>query len=238
MIDYGLLMSAIVTIVAVWAAEQVWPLRTVAADAGYIDTVMIPAFVGLVVGRLVTLALDDPGSIGSIRDMLVIRSGVEFWPGLLAASLVAAWAARSAWTRGSDRLADLAPITLVGYGAYEASCLFRDGCFGPHSPIGLHPDGFDVTMLPVGLTMAAAAVASAATVRRLQDSTWPSSAVVAAAVAMLALVRATGSIWLPHVGTGPTRQQSTSILVAVAAGLICAGILTADRRRQPVPVGA
>lgn len=56
------------------------------------DSVLLA--VGLLVGRITTLALDDPNSIGSPLDMLVIRSGVEFWPGMAAAARVAAWQAR------------------------------------------------------------------------------------------------------------------------------------------------
>lgn len=237
MIDLGLLMSIIVVFAAVSATERFWPLTTVAADHGFIDTVMWPAVAGLVTGRLATLLLDDRSSIGSLRDMAVIRSGVEFWPGLLAAAGLAAWAAHRDRVDGAARLADLAPITLMGYGGYEAACVFRDGCFGPLSSIGLRPDGLGARMFPMGIAMGLAAVAAAAATRRMLVQRRRASAVVAFSAASLGLIKAAGSIWLPHVGEGPTRQQATSIAVAVFGAMAYAAIVAVDQRsNQPVGV--
>lgn len=236
MIDFGLLMSVLVVIAAAWVAERIWPLTTVPADRSFLDAALWPAVVGLAVGRLATLVLDDRGSLGSMRDMAVVRSGVEFWPGLAAAAAVAVVLARRSGTEGASRLADLAPITLVGYGAYEAACVFRDGCFGPLSSVGLRPDGLGTRMFPMGIVMGVAAVGVAGVARRMQTADRPPSEIVAFALASLGLVKAAGSIWLPHVGSGPTRQQAASIVVAVVGSLAYAVFVAATRPGQE-PVG-
>lgn len=117
-----------------------------------------------------------------------------------------------------QRLAALAPLALVGYAAYEATCVFRDGCLGPLAPVGLRPPGLQATMLPVGWLMAAATLAGAVLVHRRQDRTRPVMS-IATAVLVAAAVRSLGSVWLPHVGGGMTRQHWTSLSVLLVATL-------------------
>ncbi len=237
MIDFGLLMSVIVALAIPSAVARRWPLRTFGEDASVLDVFIVPATAGLLVGRLVTLALDDPGSIGSLSDMLVIRSGVEFWPAAGAALVVVAWQARREGIDASVRLAEVAPLALIGYAAYEAACLFRDGCFGPLSTFGLRPDGMDEKMFPVGLALAAGIAAAAALVRHLRRIGWPPLAVVAGAVAFVAIARSWTSIWLPHVGEAMTRQHRSSIVVAILAAATCLVVVWGHRRpmTQAVP---
>jgi prolipoprotein diacylglyceryltransferase len=229
-IDFGLVVSLIAAIGAPallairWASHEGW-------GSSFLDDVTVPLLVGLVTGRLVTLALDDPNSIGSLSDMLVIRSGVEFWPGVAAAAGVVAVQANRWGESPMQRLATLAPLALVGYAAYEAACVFRDGCLGPVSPVGLRPPGLQTTMLPVGLLMAAATLAGAVIVHRLQDRVRP-TVLVATAAAIVAAVRSLGSVWLPHVGDGMTRQHRTSAAVLfVATGVL---VLASWRRVRTV----
>lgn len=219
MIDYGLLLSLIIGFGAPALLAQWWPLSTFEPDDGFIDAVVGPAFAGLAVGRLTTLALDDPSSIGNISDMIIIRSGVEFWPGLAAAITVVLWGARRSGVPPLARLADLIPLSMVGYAGYEFACLFRDGCFGPDSPVGLRPKGLSSTMLPVGWIVAAAIAVCAIGIRGLSARNHPRSVVVLAGVAIVASTRAVASIWLPHVGDGLTRQHLVSIGVAIAAAV-------------------
>ncbi|QGG94172.1 hypothetical protein [Actinomarinicola tropica] len=237
MIDFGLVVSLIAAIGAPallairWASYDDW-------GSNFLDDVTVPLLVGLVTGRLVTLALDDPNSIGSLSDMLVIRSGVEFWPGVAAAAGVVAWQANRAHRSPLERLAALAPLALVGYAAYEATCVFRDGCLGPVSPVGLRPPGLQTTMLPVGWLMAAATLAGAVIVHRLQDRVRP-TVVVATAAAIVAAVRSLGSVWLPHVGDGMTRQHQTSIavLLVATAALVAAASRSVGPTEPAVPDG-
>ena len=108
MIDYGLLMSVIVTLAASSLAMRLRPPRTYNSPVSALDIMLLPGLVGLVVGRLSTLAIDDPRAIGQVSDMLVIRSGVEFWPGVAAAAIVIAWSGHRAQVSPIERVVDLA----------------------------------------------------------------------------------------------------------------------------------
>ena len=149
------------------------------------------------------------------RDVLIVRSGVEFWAGVAAGVLLAVLGARRDSAAPSERLADLAPYALLAYGGYEAACLVRDGCYGPNSSIGLVPRGLSTRMLPIGILAALVCVAVGLLLIRLGRRR-PVTEVLLA-VATVASVRAIASFWLPRIGDGPTRQHRQSILVAVAA---------------------
>ncbi len=237
MIDYGLLVSMIVAFGVPTLLGNWWLVSGRDGPVGFLDVALGPAFAGLAVGRIATLALDDPNSIGSIADMLIIRSGVEFWPGAAAALAMAMLSANLGLVSVSRRISELAPLAMVGYASYESACIFRDGCFGPASPIGLRPPGLVTTMLPIGWFMAIAVALAAVGVHTLVSRRYPSSVVVLAAAFAVASVRAVGSIWLPHVGDGLTRQHITSIGVAVIAAIVV--IATArsavSRPSQPAP---
>ena len=230
MIDYGLLFSLIIGFGLPSMVATRWPLNSFAEPTGFLDATLGAAFAGLAVGRLTALALDDPGSIGSVSDMIIIRSGVEFWPGVAAALLTAVWIARRADVPPLRRLGDLTPCAMLGYAGYEMACVFRDGCFGPLSAVGLRPPGLTATMLPIGLLMAAAVVVAAVGLHWLAARDAPPGAVVVAGLLAVASIRSVGSIWLPHVGEGLTRQHVTSIaLTGVLAGW-CVVIALRHRR--------
>lgn len=241
MIDYGLLASMIIAIGVPSFLGWWWPLELTQASAangqrsGFFDLAIGPAFAGLAVGRLTTLALDDPNSIGSLSDMLIVRSGVEFWPGVAAAAAVVLWVEYRARLPPLSRVVALLPLAMVGYAGYEAACIFRDGCFGPHSDLGFRPPGVSVRMLPVGWLMAVALVAAAVAIRRSASRARSRVVVVAAATTAVAGVRAIGSIWLPHVGDGLTRQHITSIVIAATAGVVLA-VVAASAARQELSV--
>lgn len=228
MIDYGLLVSLVAAFGVPSLVGWWWPLDDAPRSAGadepptFLDVALGPAFAGLAVGRLTTLGLDDPNSIGSLSDMVIIRSGVEFWPGVVAAVGVTLWAEHRAGLPRLHHLAGLLPLAIIGYAAYEAACVFRDGCFGPATDVGLRPPGVSTAMFPVGWLMAAALIAAALLVRGLASRVRSRTVVVAAATAAVAGVRAIGSIWLPHVGEGLTRQHVTSLVIASTAALVLA----------------
>lgn len=163
--------------------------------------------------------------------MIVIRSGVEFWPAVAAAALMVAWSARRSNVHPVARVAALAPVAMVAYGGYEAACLFRDGCYGPPTPVVLTPDGLSTPMLPVGILMGASAIAAAVLVRWLGERGWPSEAIVSVAVALIGLILSIGSIWLPKVGGGLSRQHRTSIVITIVAGLATGALLMLGARR-------
>ena len=223
MMDYGLLASMIMAfgLPALWARR--WALQGFDPPVGFVDAVLGAAAAGLVAGRLSTLALDDPRSLGRVADMLVIRSGVEFWPGVVVAVAVAAWSGRRAGVPPVARLAALAPLAMVGYAAFEGSCVFRDGCYGPVSPFGLRPTGLSTTMLPIGILTAVAVIGGAALLhhRGIRAGGAP-AVIVLGAVLVVASVRAVASFWLPTVGDALTRQHRTSLAVAAGAALLLA----------------
>lgn len=234
MIDYGLLVSVVIAFGVPTMLERRWGAVDFGEPVGFVDVAVGPALAGLVVGRLVTLALDDPNSIGSLADMVIVRSGVEFWPGVAAATVVLAWAARRNGRPPVRSIGAIAPLAIVGYAGYEAACLFRDGCFGPAAPVGLRPPGLSTTMLPIGLFMAAVLVAGAIVIRSMSHRGWPVVVVVSTAALIVAVVRAIGSIWLPRIGDGLTRQHVTSIGVILAASVAVIAGAAFSRRQEAV----
>ena len=217
MIDYGLAVSMIIAFGLPAIAGSWWTISGRDSKVAFVDVALGPAFIGLLVGRLTTLALDDPSSMGSVADMVIIRSGVEFWPGVAATTAAVLGSAKFERVPPTKRMAELAPLAMLGYAGYEAACIFRDGCFGPASAIGLRPPGLATTMIPVGWIMAVAVGLAAVGVRRLVSRGQSSLVVALVAAAAVSSVRAIGSIWLPHVGDGPTRQHLTSLAVAVVS---------------------
>ena len=238
MIDYGLLVSVLLALGVPSLAMRFRQPATYDVQVSALDVMLVPGLVGVAVGRLSTLAIEDPRAIGKISDMLVVRSGVEFWPAAIAAVLMVAWSAHRDQVPPIARVAALSPFALVGYGAYEAACLFRDGCYGPVSSVGLIPAGLTTSMVPVGILMGVGAVAAAVLVSRQQRFGWPPSAVIWASVALVGLVRSVGSVWLPKVGGDLSRQHRTSILVTVLAGLLTASELVRSARRPSEKVQA
>lgn len=230
MIDYGLLLSVLLAFAVPAFVVRWWPLTTYDEPVSFLDVAIWPAALGVLVGRLVTLAIDDPSSMFRLSDFIVVRSGVEFWAGVAAAASSIGWTARRAGVAPSVRLADLAPHAMLGYAAYEAACIFRDGCFGPASAIGLRPPGVSSTMVPVGLVMAAALAGLAVILRLLCERGRSPITVVPLAVLGVSSVRAVASFWLPHVGVGRTRQHNTSIVIVAASAVVLALAFARTRR--------
>lgn len=212
MIDLGLLVSILVAAAAPRLVARLVP----AGGGGTVDgdALMYAALAGLVAGRVAFVALDDPGSFTRLRDLLIIRSGVEFWPGLAAGSGAFAYLARRAGRSVTTSMALAAPLLLVGYGAYEASCVVREGCFGPPSALGLTPSGFAGPVFPVGWAVATAAVLSGLALRR---RALPGVEGIVAALLVLAATRAVAGFFLPRLGAALTRPHLESITILAAA---------------------
>ena len=232
MIDYGLLLSVLVALSVPALVVRWWPFITYEEPVGFVDVAIWPAAIGVIVGRLVTLAIDDPASMFTLSDFVIVRSGVEFWPAVVAAASSASWTAWRSGVAPLARLADLAPHATLGYAAYEAACFFRDGCFGPVSRIGLRPPGVSSAMVPVGLLVAALLVGLAVVLRLLVQGGRSSAVVVTLGLVGVSSVRSLASFWLPHVGTGPTRQHETSMVVFVLSAIVLLGAVVRDRSRR------
>src|SRR3546814_10460697 len=150
------------------AAPRWWPI-TAYERADVLDQLSGPALAGLVVGRLTAVLLDAPESLGSIRALLVVRSGVEFWAGVAVfRALLRRSVVRRHRRRGHEALAELAPFALWGYALYEATCGLRDGCYGPVSSLGLTPDGLADRHFPLGMAVGVDVAALALGVRHLR----------------------------------------------------------------------
>lgn len=73
MLDRGLLLSVAAVLMVLGVVG-----RTRRGDEPALAEVALwPAVVGMVVGRLVALSLDDPASLRTMRNLLVVRGGVE-----------------------------------------------------------------------------------------------------------------------------------------------------------------
>ncbi len=215
MIDSGLLFSALLVLTAVWAAERwVFDRRSIDIPARALDIATTPLLVGVAVARLTAVLIDDPGALSRVGDLLIIRSGVEFWPGVAAGIVAVAIGARREGAAVSDRLAGLAPTGLVAYAAYAATCALREGCFGPASSLGLVPRVGGVRQFPVELVVAAGVVVLAVALGRAHLSP---VVTVATALAGLAVVRLVAAIWLPRVGTGVSRLDVESAIALASA---------------------
>lgn len=215
MVDSGLIGSILVVLGCLYAAARWAPIGSMHPNEA-VDRLYLPTFAAVAAGRFAAAALDDPTSLRSLRSMLILRGGVEFWPGLIIGT-----AALIIGLRRADRpvlvdLVELTPFALWGYGAWEATCLLRDGCFGPRMRIGPTPPGLAHPQMPVGLLVGAAVVGLGLYVRHAW-AIGPTRRLLAA-LAGLAAIRAVSSIWLPHLGDSFTRQHWQSIFVAVVAG--------------------
>ncbi|HEC08627.1 MAG TPA: hypothetical protein ENI86_03540 [Acidimicrobiales bacterium] len=234
MIDRGLLLTLAVIVVSLVLAMRIWPPRTVDRST-MLDLATSVGVLGVVVGRLFFMALEDPSGLTRIGDILIVRSGMEFWAGAFAASAYLVWTARRRELSLWPLLADMAPYALIAYAVFEASCLVRGGCPGPASDIGLYPQGFANRIFPVGVAVALAILAWVPVARRLARNR-PRTAVTAT-VAVVAGLRAVASIWLPKVGNALTRQHRTSIAVAVAALVATAWFASREMRSaEPVSI--
>jgi prolipoprotein diacylglyceryltransferase len=223
MLDTGLLLTGAAIAAVAWLAAR-WAAPTATAPAwdanDTLDVLLWAGMVGLLAGRAAAVLLDDPDSLQSLGTFLVIRGGVEMWPGAAVAAIVLAVSLRRRGAPVIVHAALMAPAALAAYAAFEASCIVREGCYGPRAAVGLRPDGLDTTMVPLGILAAVALVGVAVLLARRPAA--PPLARVLMGLAAVALVRSVASIWLPRIGDELTRQHRTSILVLIlsVAGLV------------------
>jgi len=219
MLDTGLLLSGVVVVAAMWLVVRWIDLPWPPSEA--LDRLVAPAMVGVLIGRASALVLDDPTSLRSLRAFLVVRGGVELWPGAAAAAAVLAASLRRSAEPVLTSMALLVPVALVGYGAFEATCLLREGCYGPESAIGLRPDGLTTPMVPLGVVVGVALVAVASVLAARADR--PPVETLAIALLAVAGLRSIAAIWLPRLGDALTRPHRESIAVAVIAVAVVLG---------------
>jgi prolipoprotein diacylglyceryltransferase len=216
-IDLGLIWTLVAMGAVVWAFGRIADPVTLERGS-LVDTMWLPLLVGAAVARFVYLLLAGALVSTGIGGFLLVRNGVSFWPGLVAGCAVVIAAARRERVDPWMRVADLAPVALAAYGAFEATCILRDGCYGPITVVGLTPSGLTQPQFPVGIVVGGAAVASAVLLERwweLRPRT----------VALAALGTVAGLRWitwflLPRApGTGAGAQWANTI-VLVGVGLV------------------
>ena len=218
MIDRGLLWSMAIVLGTVWLTFRYVPQVKVDRRA-LSDLATAPTLLGILAARVGAIVLDNQRSMPTFRDFLSLRSGMDLWAGVLVACLYGARRAARAGRHPWEMLAEAAPYALWAYAAFEATCLVRDGCFGPVSWFGLRPVGISSPMFPIGLAVAAVA----AVLGLLMHRAWAlrRQSVVALTVVVTGSTRAIAAIWLPAIG--PSRVQAES--AAVAAGVAVAWVL-------------
>src|SRR3546814_2044709 len=114
MLDLGLIATGVV-IWAVLAASARWAPTSSFRRDEIIDRLYVPAFTGLLAGPIVPLGLHDPTSLRSIRALIAISSGLEFWPPAAAALAVVARSLRAGRGVGGLGLVALAPVPLLAH---------------------------------------------------------------------------------------------------------------------------
>lgn len=218
MIDRGLLLSIVVASALPWLITRVLPASKERWRAPG-DPLITSGVIGLVGGRVFALLLDDPRSLGRLRDVMVIRGGVEFWAGLAIGALAFVFLTRREAVSVETRLSAAAPLFLLGYAGYEAMCIARDGCFGPPAAVGLVPVGFATRFFPIGwgVALATACTGLVMLVRKPQ----PHHAYLA--LLCLALARSIAGFHLPRLDDALTRPHLESLGLVVLAAAILLG---------------
>ncbi len=233
MIDTGFLATLVVVVLGLQLSAR-WSPPTLIDRSALGELWVGPVLLGLVVARLAFVAFDGPSSLRNVRELLVFRSGLEFWAGATTGVAVVAWKSRSLQPGVVAVLAASMPFALFGVALYEGSCVVRDGCFGPPSRVGLIPPGLDRRLLPIGIVVGVTLLVVGAALKRL----WTMSASLTVVIGgfALAATRAFASRRLPAIG--PSRIQFESDLAAAAFGVALAALsirwIRNERRRNTI----
>ena len=226
--DTGLLLTVLIVFGGVQGALRFLP-PTAADRREVVELLSTPLIAGLIAARLVFVLLDHPASVFRLRDLMVVRAGMEFWAGVVVAMLLVLFRIQRSNDRGgaAATFAAATPFVLIGIALYEGSCLVRDGCLGPVARVGLRPSGLDTTMVPVGVIVALVLMAAALALRQA----WTLDVDRTVLVALIALsgVRLVASWFLPAFGQSRVERE-TSVALAASVGALL--VLVARRRRS------
>lgn len=226
--DVGLLLTMLIVFGGVHLTLRILP--PTAADRGeVVELLATPLITGLIAARLVFVLLDHPASVFRLRDLMVVRAGMEFWAGVVVALLLVLIRVRRSDDRGgaAATFAVATPFLLIGVALYEGSCLIRDGCLGPVARVGLKPSGLATTMVPVGVIVAVVLFVAAVVLR--QAWTLDAGQTVMVALVVVSGVRLVASRFLPAFGQSRVERESAVALVVSVVALL---VLVARRRRS------
>ena len=231
--DVGLLLTVMIVLGGTQLVLRIAP-PTAFDRSQLVELLATPLVVGFIAARVVFVLLDHPASVFRIRDLMVVRAGMEFWAGAVVAMVWVAVKGRRSPGRADAvvKLAAAVPYLLVGVALYEASCLVRDGCLGPVASVGLIPRGLSSTMVPVGLLVAGALGLAALVLHRAW--TLEAEQTVFLAFVVLSGVRLVASWFLPDFGPSRVERESALALILSVSGL---SVFAARRRfaRKAVP---
>ncbi len=231
MIDSGLLVSIAACVLAVLAVDRLHPAGT--RRSSWFDLAFVPGLCGLVAGRVVTMAIEDPAGLARLRGLLILRGGAELWPGVAVSLTVLAVRAYRGGPSFWPTTQRLAPLAVAAWGAYEAACPARGACPGPRSLFGLTPTGMLNRQLPVGLLVGIVGLGCAARLAARARRTTAVTTVIGS-VLIVSGLRSLASFWLPHLGSGITRQHAASLVVLAASGTVLAlHVRRTARRASP-----
>lgn len=227
--DFRLGLVVILTIVLTSLAGRWWWSDGMDEKGSTLsDLAWVPLLVGVVAARVATVLVDHPAGIVSLKEVMIIRGGTDFWIGVAVGVAAIALTVKDRYGV-VPRLALLAPFGLIAYGVYHAGCVIQDGCPGPASSIGLAQSGIDQTVFPVGLIGGLVAVLAGLWFMRRPPSDSP-MIVVAVLLAVLALIRMTVSVLTPSLVAFPGRDQILSVVALVTAAGLAAVDITERRR--------
>lgn len=224
MLDRGLLLSggAVLVVLAFFGRGR----RP--GEPALSEVALWPALVGLAAGRLVAMALDDPASLRTGRNLFLVRGGVELWPGVAAAALTALAHLRRHRRPVGPTIGLLVPSAVAAWATYDLACLVRDGCPGPPSSFGLRPPGLTTTQVPIGVLVGLVGLGAAVALRAMsarRSATW----VILGGLLTVSALRSIESLWLPTLDGRITRQTAQTL--AVLAGTVTTAVLVAAGRR-------
>ena len=118
--DTGLLLTVVIVLGGVQLALRVLP-PTAADRVQVVELLSTPLIAGLIAARLVFVLLDHPASVFQLRDLMVVRAGMEFWAGVVVALLLVLCRIRRSNERGgaARTFAVATPFLLLGVALYE-----------------------------------------------------------------------------------------------------------------------
>lgn len=219
MIDVGLAVSLVVAGGAVWGCARWW------RRSHLLDALVSAVLVGAVVARVVHLAVEHPAGLLSPLELISLRSGAAWWPGVVAG--VGWWWLRSGSAPAPARLVALAatvPLALVAHGTLAATCVVRDGCPGPSSAFGLVPPGLSSRVFPLGLAAGMVLVVLAVVLAHwAAPPLVPPLAVVGLAAGAVAVLRLVATLVTPTLGSRGPAIGVELVVVGVSIGVAVVG---------------